>query len=774
MPAELFRFREFELDRGAFELRRDGQGVHLERIPFEMLSLLVERGGLLVTREEIIASIWGKDVYLDTEHAINTAIRKIRQALKDDPDAPRFVLTVPAKGYRFVAPVEKEEPGVAPVLAVTSGIEKPPMVDGRHTRSYSRILIPSVLFLLAIGVAAFFHFHRVQALTEKDTIVLADFANSTGDAVFDDTLKQALSVDLSQSPFLNILSDEKVAETLQMMGQPAEQRVNEKLALEICKRTQSAAVLAGSIATLGSQYVIGLRAVTCRTGDNLDAQQLQASGKEEVLKAVDRAATKLRGKLGESLNTIQKFDVPIEQATTPSLEALQAYSLGMKNLLGANFVAAQAAFQSAVKIDPNFAIAYARLGTCYANLGAGTLARENTRKAYDLRGQVSERERLYIESHYHMFVTGNAEKGRQAMELWAQIYSRDESPPYNLGAMYGNLGQFDKGLEETREALRLEPGSALNYGTLAYFFLTLNRLAEARATVEEELAKKLDSPTLHIARYIIAFAQKDESGMASELAWATDQPGVEDSLLACASDAAAYSGKVKTARELSRRAVLSAQRADKAEARADYQAGSAIREALYGNGREGRQLARASLAGSNDENPAFLSGLALAMAGDTSGAQRIANGFAARYPEDTIVQFIYLPTLHSQIALSRKDSAHAIELLQTASPYELGDEGGCGFPIALYPVYVRGEAYLAARRGLEAAAEFQKILDHPGVVLMAPIGAVAHLGMGRAYALQGETAKARAAYQDFFTLWKDADPDIPVLLVAKAEYAKLH
>jgi DNA-binding winged helix-turn-helix (wHTH) protein/Flp pilus assembly protein TadD len=774
MPGELFRFGEFELDRGAFELRRDGQSVHLERIPFELLCLLVGRNGQLVAREEIITSIWGKDVYLDTEHAINTAIRKIRQALKDDSDAPRFVLTVPAKGYRFVAPVEKVEPAAAPVASAAPGLEKSLRVDPLHKRSSSRILIPCVLFLLAIGVAAFFHFHHVQALTEKDTIVLADFANSTGDAVFDDTLKQALSVELSQSPFLNILSNEKVAETLQMMGHSAEQRVNEKLALEICRRTQSAAVLSGSITTLGSQYVIGLRAVTCRTGDNLDAEQLQANSKEEVLKAVDRAATKLRGKLGESLSTIQKFDVPVEQATTPSLEALQAYSLGMKNLLGGNFVAAVAAFQSAVKIDPNFAIAYAKLGACYANLGAGTLARDNTVKAYELRGRVSERERLYIESHYHMFVTGNAEKGRQVMELWAQIYSRDESPPYNLGAMYGNLGQFDKALEETREALRLEPGSALNYATLAYFFVTLNRLPEARATIEEALTKKLDSPSLHATLYIIAFAQDDEAGMARELAWATDQHGVEDSFLACASDVAAYSGRLKTARDLSRRAVLSAQQADKAEATADYQAGSAIREALYGNGIEGRKLARASLGVSKDENPAFLSSLALAVTGDTSGAQGMANELAARYPEDTIVQFIYLPTLRSWIALSRKDSANAIELLQTTGPYELGDEGGCGFPIALYPVYARGEAYLAARRGPEAATEFQKILDHPGVVLMAPFGALAHLGMGRAYALQGETAKARAAYQDFFTQWKDADPDIPVLLAAKAEYAKLH
>jgi DNA-binding winged helix-turn-helix (wHTH) protein/tetratricopeptide (TPR) repeat protein len=773
MTSDLFRFQDFELDRNAYELRRSGQSVRLERIPYELLSLLVERRGQLVTREEIIERIWGKDVFHDTEHGINTAIRKIRQALHDDPEVPRFVLTVPGRGYRFVAPVEKVEPAVAAGPPVALGLEKSPLVERPRRRGHSRILIPAVLFLLAIGVTAFFHFHRVQALSEKDTIVIADFANSTGEAVFDDTLKQALSVQLEQSPFLSILSDKRVSETLQMMGHPADERVTQKTALEICQRTQSVAVLAGSIATLGSQYVIGLNAVTCQTGDILVKEQLRANSKEEVLKVVDRAATKLRGKLGESLSMIQKFDIPIEQATTPSLEALQAYSLGQKNLFGGNIVEAVSAFQSAVSIDPNFAIAYAMLGTCYSDLGAGTLATENTRKAYELREHVSEREKLYIESHYHMFVTGNAEKGREVFELWAQIYPRDSVPPYNLGAMYGNLGQFDKALEETRESLRLDQGGALNYATLAYFYLTLNRVTEARATADEAVAKKFDSPSLHITLYLIAFAQNDDAGMAREVAWGTGKHGMEDSLLACASDTAAYSGRLKTARVLSRRAVLSAQQADKTEATADYQAASALREALFGNGAYGRQQATAALTVSKDENPLFIASLALAVAGDTSGAQGIVNELAKRFPEDTIVQFIYLPTLRSRIALGRGTSANAIDTLLTAAPYELGDEGGCGFAIALYPIYVRGEAYLAARRGPEAAVEFQKILDHRGVVLMAPIGALAPLGMGRAYALQGEAAKARAAYQDFFTLWKDADPDIPVLIAAKSEYSKL-
>jgi len=776
MLQETIRFEDFELDPRSFELRHAGGLVKLERIPLQLLFLLAENRDRLVSREEILQAIWGKDVFVDADNSINTAVRKARQALKDDPENPRFLRTIPGKGYRFVAPtdpIQKIEPAVATGSPVGLAPDKSPVVEEPRSNSRSRILIPGVLFLLAIGVAAFFHFHRVQALSEKDSIVLADFANSTGDAVFDDTLKQALAVELSQSPFLNILSDEKMAETMQMMGRSANERVNEKTALEICQRTRSAAVLAGSFATLGSKYVIGLSAVACRTGDTLAKEQLRASSKEEVLSVVDRAATKLRGALGESLSTIQKFDIPVEQATTPSLEALQAYSLGQKNLMAGNMVAAVSAFKSAVSIDPNFAMAYAVLGSTYSNLGTGSLATENTRKAHELGQRVSERERFYIESHYHMFVTGNVEKGTEVFELWAQVYPRDAVPPFNLAAGYGNIGQFDKALEEARKTVRLDPGSALNYAQLAYFYLALNRPTDARATAEEVVAKKLDFPELHPTLYTIAFAQNDNESMAREVAWAAGKHGVEDILLACAADTAAYSGRLRIARDLSHRAMISAQQADKTELSAAYQAASALRESLFGNGAEVRREAAPALAVSGNEDILFMTALARAKAGDARGAQVIANEMAKRFPEDSIVQFIYLPTLRAQIAIKRNNPASAIEILQNAAPYELGVEGGCGFELALYPVYVRGEAYLASRQGREAATEFQKILDHRGVVLMAPIGALAHLGMGRAYALQGETVKARAAYQDFFTLWKDADPDVPALIAAKAEYTKL-
>jgi DNA-binding winged helix-turn-helix (wHTH) protein/tetratricopeptide (TPR) repeat protein len=774
MPAGLFRFDEFELDRSAYELRRCGQSVRVERIPYELLSLLVERRGQLVTREEIIERIWGKDVFHDTEHGINTAVRKIRQALRDDSEAPRFVLTVPAKGYRFVATVENLEPAVTRVMESLERPEKPPLMENPRANGRSRILIPAGVFLLAISVAAFFHFHRVQALSEKDTIVVADFANSTGDAVFDDTLKQALSVQLSQSPFLNILSDKRMGETLQMMGHPADERVSQKTALEICQRTQSAAVLAGSIAALGSQYVVDLNAATCHAGDILATEQLQASSKEEVLRVVDRAAAKLRRRLGESLSMVQKFDVPIEQATTPSLEALQAYTLGRKALAAkVDFTGAVPLFQRAISLDPNFAMAYASLAATDSNLGENILAAKNIQKAYELRERVTHREKFHIEAEYYATVTGELEKTLQVCELWEQTYPRDSDPHFIAGNTYDDLGRYEEGLAEARESLRLDPGSGITNAYLAFAYFTVGQLEQARAAVLETQAKKLDSPPLHILLYGLGSMRNDSEAMAREVAWAEGKPGVEDVMIASEAGRAAYHGQLGKARELSRRAIESAERAGEKETTAGYEADAALREALIGNaGRVGKWVAPA-LAGSADRIVQFVAVLAIAISGNTLRARALAADLGKRFPLDTIVKFSYLPTIHAQLALSQSNPSQAIEVLEAATPYELGMVGAGGFGSSLYPVYVRGEAYLAAGRGSEAAAEFRKILDHRSIVGDEAIGALAHLDLGRAFALQGETAKARAAYQDFLTLWKDADPDVPILKEAKAEYAKL-
>ncbi|MFY9528090.1 MAG: hypothetical protein WBC04_11985 [Candidatus Acidiferrales bacterium] len=578
---------------------------------------------------------------------------------------------------------------------------------------------------------------------------------------------------LEQSPFLSLVSERRIQQTLRLMGRSADARLTPDVARELCQRTESAAMLEGSIASLGSQYVLGLKAVNCRTGDSLAQEQVQAARKEDVLKALGDASTKLRGKLGESLSTIEKLDTPIEQATTPSLEALQAFSLGSKTLQNGDFAAAVPLGQRAVSLDPNFAMAYALLGADYANLGENSLAAENARKAYELRDRVSEPEKFAIESTYYQLVTGDLEKARQANELWARTYPRDEGARSGLGNIYSSLGQYDKELVEFREALRLEPTNSSDYETLVTCYLNLNRLDEAQATAEEAPAKKLDSPSLHLNLYWLAFLQNDAARMAQQVAWSANQPEVEDLMVNEEADTAAYYGRLEKARELSRRAVTSAQRAEKKEGAAGYEAEAAFMEAVFGNASQARQRATVALGLSNGRDVEYGAALALAFAGDAGHAQTLADDLVKRFPEDTVVQFNYLPTVRAQLALIRNDSSKAIDSLQVAAPYELGAVGAGFNDFALNPVFVRGEAYLAAHRGSEAVAEFHKILDHRGLVVNETIGALARLGLGRAYALSGDTAKALTAYQDFLTLWKDADPDIPILHQAKSEYAKL-
>jgi serine/threonine protein kinase/Tfp pilus assembly protein PilF len=630
-----------------------------------------------------------------------------------------------------------------------------------------KILVPSAVVLVALIAIGWYYRSRHGApLTEKDTMVIADFANTTGDPVFDGTLRQGLSAQLEQSPFLNILSDTKVAETLSLMGRPKDARLTRDLAREVCQRTGSAATIEGSIASLGSQYVLGLKAANCHSGDSLAEEQVTAAGKERVLNALAEAATKIREKLGESLASVQKFDAPPESVTTSSLEALQAYTLGYQaHLVRSDFAAAVPLFQRAISLDPNFAMAYARLGTAYGNLGESTRSDENTRRAYEFRERVSEREKFYIVSHYEFQVGGNLEAARKTFELWAQTYPRDEPPSFNLGVIYWELGQYEKALPAFQENLKLNPGSGDTYGGLVVANLLLNRLNEAKANVQEAQSRNLDSPRLHVALYVIGFIQHDARVMEREATALMGKPGWEDVMLDSQSDTAAYAGQFSVARELTRRAADSAHRADEKETAAAYVAEAAEREAMVGNMALAKQQAQAASALSNGREVEAVSAIALGLAGDSAQAKRLADDLAKRYPEGTIVQFVYVPMIHAAAALQSGSTAGAIEALAAAKLYELG--------AALHPVYLRGEAYLAAHQGSAAAVEFQKILDHQGAVQNDPIGALAHLGLARAYALSGDTVKARTKYQDFFALWKDADPDIPILKEAKAEYAKL-
>jgi eukaryotic-like serine/threonine-protein kinase len=541
---------------------------------------------------------------------------------------------------------------------------------------------------------------------------------------------------------------------------------------EICQRTSSAATLTGSIAQIGSQYTIILKALNCVNGETLASTESQAADKNHVLDALGKAASDMRSKLGESLSTVKRFETPVQEASTSSLEALQAFSRG-RQMIGANdFAGAIPLLQRAIQLDPNFAMAYAVLATSYANISEPGLAAENAKKAYELRDRVSEREKFYIDSHYHEMATGDLDKARQTFTLLAQNYPRDETAPTNLTAINTVLGDYEQALSFAQDAFKLNP-SGLNYTNLVGTFITLNRFDEARTVAEEARGKKLDSGYLRIVLYQLAFLQNDKAAMAQQVAWSAGKTGVEDVFLAMEADTAAYGGQLRKAREFTRQAAASAERADEKETAASYLAAAALREAFVGNSNLAREGAAAALRLTNSRDVQFIAAMAYAAGNDASKAQTLVDDSKKRFPEDTVAQFVEIPTIEGQVALAHRDSSKALEIVQTSSRYELGQLGAGSFTPALYPVWVRAEAYRMAGQGAEAVREYQKILDHRGAVTNGIIGALAHLGMARAYALQGDTAKARVAYQDFFALWKDADPDVPVLVAAKAEYAKL-
>jgi tetratricopeptide (TPR) repeat protein len=614
-------------------------------------------------------------------------------------------------------------------------------------------------------------------LTDKDVIVIADFANTTGDPVFDSTLKEALAVDLEQSPFLNVLSDRKLSETLKLMGKASGERVTRDVGREVCMRTASKALLAGSIAGLGSHYAIGLKAVNCRTGDVLGAAEAEAESREKILQTLGQAAATLRGKLGESLSSVQKFDKPLDEATTPSLEALQAYTEGDRLAREKGDTDALPFLKRAVELDPNFARAFASLGVRYNNLGQASLAIENVRKAYGLRDRVSEREKYYIACTYFTLVTGELEKAIQQYELWIQNYPRDYVAATNLGVNYFTLGQFERAAAVTREALQLEPNSILGYNNLGVAYFSMNRLDEAKSTFDEALARKLDGVYLRQSIYYLEFLRKDAAGMQQQFAWAMGKPGAEDILLSAESDTQADYGHLQKARQLSAQAEESAKRNDFKETAAFWQGNEALREVEFGNAADGLRQAREALALAPGRDVKVEAALALARSGDVDAAGKLADALNQEFPLDTLMQNYWLPTVQAAIELQRHDSTKAIETLKASIPYELADPPPFSAG-TMYPVYLRGEAYLYSRNanagnGELAAVEFQKILDHPGVTVNFPLSALSHLGLGRARALSGDFAGARTAYQDFFALWKDADSEIPILKQAKAEYAKL-
>ena len=1079
-----------ELDARAYELRRSGRALKLERIPMELLLLLIEQKGQLVTRDQIIARIWGKDAFLDADNSINAAIRKIRQALKDDPERPRFIQTITGKGYRFIAPVaeasvplagqaavsppitapesligkkvshyrvlqilggggmgvvykaedlklgrsvamkflpgeyaadarafervqqearaassldhpnicgiyelgehegrpfivmqllqgqtlrewiekasDRESPGCLKELLnlsvqICSGLEsahekgivhrdiKPAnifvtsrgeakildfgvakfesttgnedaggegaapglsgqeegeagpganlteseasmgtpaylspeqvrgekldartdlfsfglvlyeMATGRQAFSGNtvavirdavlhisaaaprqlqpelpteleriiqkalekdrdlryqsaaqirtdleslaasvsvqpadgaapaavtaatvqevrkrpgRIVVAAAVLLVAALVAGGFYYRSQQAirLNEKDTIVVADFANSTGDPIFDDTLKQGLSLTLHQSPFLTILSDDKVAENLKLMTRPAKTALTPEVAREVCQRAGSKAYMEGAIAALGNEYVLGLKAVNCRSGDILAREQVTVAAKEKVIAALGDAASKLRGELGESLATVQKYDVPLEEATTPSLEALKAFSLAYAEANRGSYRTAIPFYKRAIELDPDFAVAYAHMGQAYANSGQNEPAVESIKQAFQRRSRASELEKFYIETRYYELVTGEVEKRIEILQLWKKMYPRDPIATNDLAAEYTDAGRYEQALEEAQKTVQLAPHDFTGYVLLGVSYMGLDRFAEARAVRQEQIAMKLADMWDHVELYGLAYLQNDAATMQREAEWAKGQPD-EYRMVRSIARRAASLGKLKEAREAYRQAIESAQRNGSTEAAKDMAVELDLVEVLVGNMPKTGPEARAATAPGGDTEVLTNAGRVLAMRGDARSASAIADGWLKRSPTNTYVNNVFAPAIRAEVEINRGNPARAIDLLQAASAYEFG------WKAKYLPNYVRGRAYLGARRGKEAAGEFEKILAHRGVSLAGSSAslqyALSYLQLARARTLSGDAAGARRAYQDFLSLWKDADPDVPVLKEARAELAKL-
>jgi len=650
-----------------------------------------------------------------------------------------------------------------------------------HIATRWKVLAPAAAAMLAFLVAGYVYVHRTPKLKEKDTIVLADFENKTGDPVFDDTLRQGLSVELQQSPFLTLIADRQVQQTLALMGQPKEARLTSEMAQQICERTASAMVLEGSIASLGSQYVLGLRARNCNSGNVVDQEQAQVARREDVLNALSQVARKFRTQVGESLATVEQHSTPLAEATTPSLDALKAYSTGMKVAISSGNPEAIPFFRRAVEIDPKFAVAFANLGLSYSAVGESVLSAQSTASAWQLRDRVSDRERFFIDFAYDRQVTGNLEKAYQTLELWLQTYPHGDGSIPRPQELLGGLathgtGRFEIAIEAAQKAIAADPDNTLANGSLASSYFLTDRFPEAESTLQRASERKLELPDFLVVRYNIAVLKGDQEQMNEAIGLARGKRRAEHWMAHEEALALARSGRLTLARQSSSRAMDLARQEGGGEAAASYQAARAVWEAVCGNAAEAKKNAMAALALSNGRDVEYAAALALALSGDSPQSLPLADDLEKRFPEDTFAKFTYVPVLRALSALERGKLTDSVERLQIALPYELAVNGlnfSHYYLGGLHSAYVRGEALLAAHQYPEAAAEFQKILDHRGIVGLDPIGALAHLQLGRAFALSGHLAASKTAYRDFLTLWKGADADIPILTQAQAEYAKL-
>jgi len=786
--ARIVRFGSFEADLREGRLTKAGIRIRLQEQPFQILALLLERPGQLVTREEIQKKLWAQDTFVEFDDALNTAVRKLRAALNDSAENPRFLETVPRKGYRFLAPVtlppEPQVPAsrVQPPASVEPISQPQPIptqlpVVARRS-GWLRLAWPAAA-VLVLGAAFGIYWrlrHPAFEITGKDTIVLADFVNTTGEAVFNDALRQGLEVGLEQSPSVKVLSDRKAAVILKQMGHSPDERMAGRTAIEVCQRTGSKVTVQGSIASLGTTYLIGLAAIRCDTGEPIANEQVEARRKEDVVSALGQATSQLRARMGESLPSIKKYNAPLEQATTPSLDALNAYSVALSTWDKKGDQDSLPLFKRAIEIDPTFAMAYGGLATIYANLGEDELARQNAAKAYELRDRVTESERISIEARYHLYVTGDLEKAAQVYESAVEDYPQAPGALNHLGTTYAELARYEKAVDTLREALQLDPTRATTYSNLAADLLALNRVDEAEAVLADEDKHKFQTDWLFQVKYRKAFLRGDAAEMQHLLQISSDTPGAQALLLSEQSNTEAYHGQLEKAGQLSRVAADLMQHEGDKESAASCLAQAAVREAEIGDLAAARNFLSDAQKLSHGQEVMTLAAVVMARIGELKPAETVAQNMDKRWPVGTFTQKYWLPVIRAEIDLQQGQGAKAVDdLVPAAQAGQLEFASPPALPVpAIYPAYVRGYAYLAVGDGSRAAAEFQKFIDHPGVVLNFPLGALARLGRARAYARSGDSSKARDDYRYFLQLWKDADPSLPILKQAKTEYAKLH
>ena len=736
----------------------------------------------MVTREELRNLLWPDHTFVDFEHGLNTSIKELRAALNDSVSEPRYIETLPKLGYRMLAPVTAADqtPGAPEVpllpknLPISSPAASPASIPRSAFLSRARLAVPAALVALiitALGAIYFLHRGRAAVLREKDTIVVADFQNATGEPIFDEALKQALTVALEQSPYFRVLPDRRSLLILKQMGHSPDQRVTGPVAAELCQRAGSKVLVQGSISSLGSNYLIGLNAIRCDNSDDIAREQAEASRKEDVIRLLGTAASQLRNRLGESVGSIQKHGAPLEQVTTSSLDALTAYGMAMATFTHESARQAIPFFQRAIQLDPSFSMAYGQLANVYRNLGETELSRENAAKAFDHRDRLTESERLVIEGWYESEVNGDLEKATQLYEMELRDYSPSAGVLNDLGAMYGELGRYEKAIELSREALRLEASSE-SYANLAIELLGVGDRDGARAMLDEAAAKNLPAEFLFQERYWAAFLNGNTQEMERVVAAAAKFPDAQALTLGDQARTEAYFGRMKKSRIFTESLVTLLESQRQREPAANCLADAALREAEFGENARMRQYASRALRLARSQAAVTLAALAFAEIGDARQSNTLAEELNAKHPSDTLLQKYWLPTIRGITLLHQRDWSKAVEALGVAIPFDSAAPNVVAIS-PFYPAYVRGQAYLAGENARQAAQEFHKIIDHPGMVINFPLGALAHLWLARAYASSGETTKARDSYRTLLQLWNQADPDLMLLVQAREESARL-